>query len=168
MSQREIDSVIDAFARGAEDAKRLGFDGAEIHGAHGYLVDQFFWDKLNQRTDGYGGTMRNRARFAAEIVAEARRRVGSDFPILMRISQWKLQDYGAKVATTPQELQDWVEPLVDAGVDVIDCSQRRYWQPEFAGSTLNLAGWVKKISGKPTIAVGSVGTSSISSLSVAR
>lgn len=159
MTQAEIDGAIDAFARGGENAKRLGFDGVEIHGAHGYLVDQFFWEKTNMRGDGYGGSIRNRARFAEDIVREIRRRVGPDFPILMRLSQWKLQDYGAKVANDPQELEALLAPLIDAGVDMFDGSQRRYWLPEFPGSDLNFAGWIKKISGKPVITVGSVGLS---------
>jgi 2,4-dienoyl-CoA reductase-like NADH-dependent reductase (Old Yellow Enzyme family) len=157
MSQAEIDEVIDAFARGAETAKAIGFDAVELHGAHGYLIDQFFWEGFNRRTDGYGGSIRNRARFGSEIVAEIRRRVGPDFPIIMRISQFKLQDYDAKVVRDPLEMEQWLGPLVDAGVDMFDCSQRRIWEPEFAGSPLNLAGWAKKVTGLPTIAVGSVG-----------
>lgn len=157
MSQGDIDRIIDAFARAAVHAKRLGFDGVEVHGAHGYLLDQFFWEPLNQRTDSYGGSRRNRSRFAAEVIAEIRYRVGPDFPVLLRISQWKLHDYGAKVAYAPSELEEWLLPLVDAGVDIFDCSQRRYWEPEFEGSKLSFPGWVKKVTGKPTIMVGSVG-----------
>jgi 2,4-dienoyl-CoA reductase-like NADH-dependent reductase (Old Yellow Enzyme family) len=157
MTPRDIDDVIDSFARGAEHAVANGFDGVELHGAHGYLIDQFFWAAMNHRQDSYGGSMRDRARFGAEVVTEIRRRVGSEFPIVMRISQWKLQDYNAKVAHNPLELEQWLSPLVDAGVDAFDCSQRRYWQPEFEGSPLNFAGWVKKVSGLPSITVGSVG-----------
>lgn len=157
MTGKQIEEVIDSFAHTAVNARKIGFDGVELHGAHGFLIDQFFWDKLNLRTDGYGGTMRNRARFGAEVVAEVRRRVGPDCPIAMRISQWKTQDYDAKVARSPQEMADWLEPLVDAGVDLFDCSQRRYWSPEFDGSPLNFAGWAKKVTGKPVITVGSVG-----------
>lgn len=159
MTQGDIDAVIDSFARAAANAQKAGFDGIELHGAHGYLIDQFFWDAMNHRTDGYGGTMRNRARFGAEVVAEVRRRVGPDMPIVMRISQWKMQDYDARVARDPAEMEDWLEPLVDAGVDAFDCSQRRFWQAEFEGSDLNFAGWAKKITGKPTITVGCVGLS---------
>lgn len=157
MTQADIDSIIDAFARGAVEARRLGFDGVEVHGAHGYLLDQFFWEPLNQRLDGYGGSRRNRSRFAAEVIAEIRRRTGPGFPIVLRISQWKLHDYDAKVAHNPVELEEWLLPLVDAGVDMFDCSQRRYWESEFEGSSLNLSGWVRKVTGKPTITVGSVG-----------
>ena len=156
MSAADIDDVIGAFAKGARDSKAVGFDAVEIHGAHGYLLDQFFWEGTNQRDDGYGGSMANRGNFVAEIVAACRAEVGPEFPIILRWSQWKQQDYTARLATTEAALADFLEPLVDAGVDVFHCSQRRFWEPEFEGSDLNLAGWVKKLTGKPTITVGSV------------
>ncbi len=157
MTQADIDDVIAIYGQGAEDAQRLGFDGLEIHAAHGYLIDQFFWHITNRRTDGYGGkTLRERSRFAAEVVRECRRRTSPDFPIFFRYSQWKIQDYGAKLAETQQELAGLVESLVDAGVDCFHASTRRFWAPEFEGSDMNLAGWTKKISGLPTITVGSI------------
>ena len=155
-TQGDIDSVIDGFGRSAEIAEQIGFDGVEIHGAHGYLIDQFFWSKTNQRTDRYGGELIARTRFATEIISEVRRRVRPDFPIFFRWSQWKQQDYTATLCTTPKALEMFLEPLALAGVDVFDCSTRRVWEPEFAGSELNLAGWTKKLTGKPTVTVGSV------------
>jgi 2,4-dienoyl-CoA reductase-like NADH-dependent reductase (Old Yellow Enzyme family) len=89
-------------------------------------------------------------------VQEVRRRIGPDFPLILRIAHWKLQDYAARLAHTPQELEQFLKPLADAGVDIFHCSQRRFWEPEFPDSTLNLAGWTKKLTGKPTITVGSV------------
>jgi 2,4-dienoyl-CoA reductase-like NADH-dependent reductase (Old Yellow Enzyme family) len=83
--------------------------------------------------------------------------VGADFPVDFRLSQWKVGDYNAKLANSPKELESLLAPLADAGVDIFHCSTRRFWEPEFAGSHLNLAGWTKKITGKPTITVGSVG-----------
>jgi 2,4-dienoyl-CoA reductase-like NADH-dependent reductase (Old Yellow Enzyme family) len=74
----------------------------------------------------------------------------------MRFSQWKVQDFAAKNVTTPEELAQFLEPLAEAGVDAFHCSQRRFWEPEFPGSDLNLAGWTKKLTGKPTITVGTV------------
>jgi 2,4-dienoyl-CoA reductase-like NADH-dependent reductase (Old Yellow Enzyme family) len=157
MTRGEIDYIVEAFAQAAADAKRIGFDGIELHGAHGYLIDQFFWDKTNHRTDEYGGDMIKRTRFAVEIVKACRRAVGPDFPIILRLSQWKSTEYTAKLATTPELLEQFLAPLVDAGVDIFHCSTRRFWEPEFEGSNLNFAGWVKKLTGKPTITVGSVG-----------
>ena len=160
MTEYDIAETIHAFAQAAEDAKALGFDAIEIHGAHGYLIDQFFWHPTNQRTDIYGGqTLAERSRFAVEIVRAVRKAVGPDFPISLRVSQWKLQDYAAKLATTPNEMEEWLTPLAEAGVDIFHCSQRRFWDPEFADSDLNFAGWAKKLTGKATITVGSIGLS---------
>ncbi|MBJ2128310.1 NADH:flavin oxidoreductase [Alteromonas sp. IB21] len=157
MTVEHIESVIAAFAQAASDAKAIGMDGIEIHGAHGYLVDQFFWEGTNQRTDSWGGSMENRGRFAVEIIKAIRSATSPDFPIVLRYSQWKQQDYTARLAQSPQELEKFLIPLSEAGVDIFHCSQRRYWENEFEGSELNLAGWTKKLTGKPTITVGSVG-----------
>ena len=160
MTEDDIAATIRAFAQAAAEAKVLGFDAVELHGAHGYLIDQFFWHPTNQRTDHYGGqTLAERTRFAAELVSAVRQAVGPEFPICLRLSQWKLQDYAARLATTPQEMESWLAPLVQAGVDIFHCSQRRFWEPEFEGSDLNFAGWAKKLTGKTTITVGSVGLS---------
>lgn len=157
LSREEIDSIIEAFAQAAADAKRIGFDGIELHGAHGYLIDQFFWEKTNLRTDEYGGDLIARTRFAARIIAACRHAVGPDFPIILRTSQWKPAQYDAKLAANPGELEQFLAPLAAAGTDIFHCSTRRFWEPEFPCSGLNFAGWVKKLTGKPTITVGSVG-----------
>jgi 2,4-dienoyl-CoA reductase-like NADH-dependent reductase (Old Yellow Enzyme family) len=164
MTEAAIADVIAAFARAAADAQRLGFDVVELHGAHGYLIDQFFWEGTNRRQDYFGGaTLPERARFAVEVVKSVRRAVGPDFPVLMRISQFKQQDYAARLAPTPQAMADWLVPLVEAGVDVLHCSQRRFWEPEFPDvdgeAGLNFAGWAKKLTGAASISVGSVGLS---------
>lgn len=156
-NQAQIDELIEAFGASAEVAKNIGYDGIELHGAHGYLIDQFFWDKVNVRSDRYGGDLKCRAQFAAEVVAVCRRRVGPDYPIFFRFSQFKIADFDAQVAASPQDLETLLSPLVDAGVDLFDCSQRRSWEPLFPGSPLNLAGWVKKVTGVPTQTVGSIG-----------
>ncbi len=157
MTRADMDGVVEAFARAAADAHRIGADGIEIHGAHGYLIDQFLWSKTNRRTDSYGGSPQNRARFGAEIVRECRRRTAPDFPIGFRFSQWKGADYDARIANDPRELAGLIEPLAEAGVDIFHCSTRRFWEPAFDDSDLSLAGWTKKITGKVTIGVGSVG-----------
>lgn len=160
MSKQDINEVVEAFAQAAADAKEIGFDAIEIHGAHGYLVDQFFWEGSNQRTDEYGGDLVARTRFAVEIVEAIRARVGANFPIIFRFSQWKQQDYNARLAQTPEELKAFLTPLVEAGVDIFHCSTRRFWEKEFEGSDINLAGWTKELTGKPVITVGSVGLDS--------
>jgi len=157
MTKDDIAEVVAAFAQAAKDAKATGFDAIEVHGAHGYLVDQFFWEGTNQRTDEYGGNLANRSRFAIEIVTAIRAVVGDDYPIIFRWSQWKQQQYDARLVETPEALEAFLKPLSDAGVDIFHCSTRRFWEAEFEGSDLNLAGWTKKLTGKPTITVGSVG-----------
>jgi len=156
MSDTDIAAVIEGFAESAANAQRVGFDGVEIHGAHGYIIDEFFWGGTNERTDRYGGDLVTRARFAVEVIRECRRRLGPNFPIQLRFSQWKGQDYTARLVTTAQDLARFLEPLAAAGIDAFHCSTRRFWEPEFEGSDLNLAGWTKKLTGKPTITVGSV------------
>ena len=162
MTLRDIEEIIAGFAESARAAVQLGCDGLEIHGAHGYLLDEFFWPVTNLRTDRYGGTLENRIRLACETVRSVRQAVPTDFTISFRFSQWKQQDFKARIATTPQQLEQWLLPLADAGVNIFHASTRRYWEPEFEGSDLNLAGWAKKITGLPSITVGSVGLDSTS------
>ena len=160
LTDTEIADVITAYGKAAADAKRLGFDTVELHGAHSYLIDQFFNEELNKRTDRYGGkTLAERSLFATEVIKEVRRQVGEDFALIIRLSQWKNYDYNHKLAKTPQEMETWLNLLAEAGVDIFHCSQRRFWEPEFEGSDLNFAGWAKKLTGKPTITVGSIGLS---------
>jgi 2,4-dienoyl-CoA reductase-like NADH-dependent reductase (Old Yellow Enzyme family) len=159
MSQAEIDDVIAAYARGAAKAVELGFDGIELHGGHGYIIDQFLWKALNHRTDRYGGSPRARGQFAAEVVKACRAELEPGMPLIVRISNWKMVDFGARLADTPQELEELLAPIVEAGIELFDCSQRRFWEPCFEddGSDLNLAGWVKKVTGVPTCTIGSIG-----------
>jgi 2,4-dienoyl-CoA reductase-like NADH-dependent reductase (Old Yellow Enzyme family) len=157
MTQQDLDEVIAAFASAAAAAERAGFDGVELHGAHGYLLDQFLWAGTNRRTDAYGGDPVARTRFSAEIVAAVRAAVSPEFPVIFRYSQWKQEAYDARLAETPGELEAILAPLAAAGVDAFHASTRRYWLPEFDDSDLNLAGWTRKLTGRPTITVGSVG-----------
>ncbi len=164
MSDAAIADTISAFGQAAADAKRLGFDTVELHGAHGYLIDQFFWSGTNVRTDRYGGpSIRERASFGVEAIKAVRDATGPDFPVIIRLSQWKQQDFDARIAETPDEMAEWLVPMVEAGADVLHCSQRRFWEPEFPDidgeNGLNFAGWAKKLTGATTISVGSVGLS---------
>jgi 2,4-dienoyl-CoA reductase-like NADH-dependent reductase (Old Yellow Enzyme family) len=163
-TEEEVQDMAASYARAAAEAKRLGFDAVEIHGAHGYLIDEFFWERMNQRSDRFGGSIGRRSAFAAEIVRLTRAAVGDDIPIILRFSQWKQQDYTSKLTQDPAEMEQFLQPLVDAGVDILHASQRRFWEPEFPDvdgpQGLNTAGWAKKLTGLPTITVGSVGLNS--------
>ncbi|MCV7256545.1 12-oxophytodienoate reductase [Mycobacterium hackensackense] len=149
-----LDAIRQAYAAAARSARAVGFDAVELHGAHGYLLDEFLWDKTNIRADAYGS---DRTRFPAEVIAAVRDAVGPDFPIILRFSQWKANAYGASLADSPAELERILAPLVDAGVDVLHPSTRRHYLPAFEGESPTLAGWTKKLTGLPVIGVGSVG-----------
>jgi 2,4-dienoyl-CoA reductase-like NADH-dependent reductase (Old Yellow Enzyme family) len=154
----ELHSIRDAFVQGAIDAQEIGADGIELHSCHGFLLDQFLWPRTNVRTDQYGGpAIADRAAFPAEVAAAVRQAVGPDFVISMRISQWKESDYDAKIVETPGELGQLVPILRSAGVDIFHVSTRRFWSPEWDGSDLGLAGWVKSFTDAAVIAVGSIG-----------
>ncbi len=159
-TQEDIADMVAAYADAARDAKELGFDTVEIHGAHGYLIDNFFWDQTNKRDDKYGGDLVGRTTFATEVIKQVRAAVGNEMPIIFRWSQFKPFAYDAKLAHTPQELEKFLGALVDAGIDIIHASQRRFWEAEYPDidgkDGLNLAGWSKKLTGLPTITVGSV------------
>jgi 2,4-dienoyl-CoA reductase-like NADH-dependent reductase (Old Yellow Enzyme family) len=155
----ELPHVAELFADSARTARDVGFDAVELHGAHGYLLDEFLWERTNLRTDGYGGSLAARTRFPAEVVAAVRAAVGPDYPIIFRFSQWKGTDYAASIADDPTQLQDLLTPLAEAGVDVFHPSTRRHYIPAFPDhdATLSLAGWTRKVTGLPVVAVGSVG-----------
>jgi len=157
MTDEEIADVIAAFARSARNAAAIGFDGIAIHGAHGYLIDTFFWRDTNRRTDRWGGDARARAAFGVEVVRAIRREIGEAMPIIFRFSQHKQQDYKARFADTPEELGIILGALSDAGVDLFDASSRRFDMAVFEGSDLTLSGWARKLTGKPSMAVGGIG-----------
>ena len=131
-TEGELRDIREAFARSARLAHTVGADGVEIHGAHGYLIDQFLWSGSNQRADGYGGAaMEDRVRFPAEVVAGVREAIGPDVAISFRFSQWKEVDFLARIAETPSQLETMLTALRDAGVDMFHVSTRRFFTPEW-------------------------------------
>ncbi|WP_321790055.1 NADH:flavin oxidoreductase [Paraburkholderia sp. J94] len=160
MTDADVAETIDAFARAAANAEQIGFDGIELHGAHNYLINQFFSEDLNTRGDQYGGsTLLERSRFAIEVLKAVRAVVSPGFPIILRLSQWKPKDFNARLAASPQILEEWLGALVNAGADAFHLSQQRFWQAAFpeVDPQLNLAGWAKRLTGVTAITVGSVG-----------
>lgn len=157
MTDEDIADTIAAYARSAKNAIDVGFDGIAIHGAHGYLIDTFFWPDTNRRTDRWGGDARARAEFGVEVTKAIRHEIGEEKPIIFRFSQHKQQDYKARFAETPEELGITLGALADAGVDMFDSSSRRFNVPIFEGSELTQAGWARKLTGKPSMTVGGIG-----------
>jgi 2,4-dienoyl-CoA reductase-like NADH-dependent reductase (Old Yellow Enzyme family) len=156
-TEEEIADCIAGYARSAANAAKVGFDALALHGGHGYLIDSFMWSGTNQRTDRWGGGLEERMRFAVEVVRACRGAFPKPKPLIFRISQWKLQDYEARLADTPEELEKILGLLADAGVDMFDVSTRHFDAPAFDGSDMGLAGWVRKLSGRPTMTVGGIG-----------
>jgi 2,4-dienoyl-CoA reductase-like NADH-dependent reductase (Old Yellow Enzyme family) len=157
-TEAELAGLKRAFVQGALDAAEIGANGVELHSAHGFLLDQFLWPGTNLRTDRYGGpAITDRATFVAEVAEAVREATGPDFVISVRISQWKESDYDARIVEEPGQLGQLVSMLRSAGADIFHVSTRRFWTPEWDGSDLGLAGWVKSFTDAPVIAVGSVG-----------
>lgn len=119
----EIEDIVDKFAKGAERARKAGFDGVEIHAAHYYLLNSFFSAVWNKRQDRYGGSLENRARFACEIIREIREREGQEFPVGIRLNG---AEYGAEEASTPQEVQMMCQMIEKSGADFIHASAWGY------------------------------------------
>ncbi|SKB79728.1 oxidoreductase [Sphingopyxis flava] len=157
-TDEEIADVVAGFGRAARDAVAAGFDGLALHGAHGYLIDSFLWEETNRRSAPWGGNAVERTRFAVEVVKACREAVGEDRPIIFRFSQWKQQNFRARLAETPAELEAILGPIADAGVDLFDASVRFFNTPAFPDhGDLSLAGWAKKLTSKLSGAVGGIG-----------
>jgi 2,4-dienoyl-CoA reductase-like NADH-dependent reductase (Old Yellow Enzyme family)/thioredoxin reductase len=154
----EISQRVQWFATAAGRAKEAGLDGVEVHGAHQYLVASFLSPSTNQRTDKYGGTAENRARFMVEILQAIRETVGPDYPVWPRING---QEFGFEDALTIEQTKQTVPMFVEAGADAIHVSG--YGAFSFAirspicdipGYQIPLAEEVKKVTSVPVIAVG--------------
>ena len=126
LTVEEIHDLVKAFGQCARRVKECGFDCVEIHGAHGYLVNQFLSPFSNKRTDAYGGTLMNRMRFALEIVEEVRRVVGEDYPIIFRMNICDHVEGGLEV---PESIV-MAKVLEEAGVDALHCSQGMFASKE--------------------------------------
>ena len=159
MTEQDLDDVAGAWVTAATIAREIGFDGVELHMAHGYLLHQFLWNEMNRREDGLGGEeMADRARFPARVLREVRAAVGPDFVISCRISQWAEWDYEAKIARTPDELGQLIRTLDAEGADLFHMSSRYFHNAEFPEhGPRGLAGWVKTLTERPVVTVGSVG-----------
>lgn len=132
MTEEEIADAIDGFAKSAVRALEIsGFDGIEIHGANGYLLDQFLTDFSNQRNDQWGGDVQNRVRLILEVYKAVRQAVGNA-TVGVRISQGKVNDFFHKWAEGEAGAEVVFGSLADAGVDFIHVTEFEAWKPAFA------------------------------------
>lgn len=173
MSLERIAQLVEAFASAAGRAKEAGFDAVELHGAHGYLLNQFLSPFSNQRDDKYGGSDENRARFVLEIIAAVRKRVGNDFPVWIRVSADELVRGGYDLSF----MQKFAPMMVSAGVDAIHCSVGVYSTPgglsvasmdTEPGFNLFRARALKDVVNVPVIGVGRINNPELADQAIAR
>lgn len=130
LNETEIAALIERYATTARLAKSAGFDGVQIHGAHGYLVSQFLSPHHNQRTDDWGGSAQNRRRFALEIYKAIRHEVGEDFPISIKMNSADFQKGGFE----GEDAYALIAELEKAGIDLIEVSGGNYESPAMTGA----------------------------------
>ena len=173
MSLERVAEVIDAFAKGAGRAKEAGFDAVELHGAHGYLLNQFLSPFSNQREDEYGGSDENRMRFILEIIAAVRKVVERDFPVWIRVSADELVRGGYDLSF----MRKFAPRMVAAGVDAIHCSVGVYSTPGSLsvasmdtdpGFNLFRARALKEVVNVPVIGVGRINNPELADQAIAR
>ena len=173
MSLERIAEVINAFAQAAGRAREAGFDAVELHGAHGYLLNQFLSPFSNQREDEYGGSDENRMRFILEIIKAVRKVVGSDFPVWIRVSADELVRGGYDLSFMKQ----FAPKLVAAGIDAIHCSVGVYSTPgglsvasmdTDPGFNLFRARALKDVVDVPIIGVGRINAPELADQAIAR
>ncbi|MGG1593935.1 NADH:flavin oxidoreductase [Terribacillus saccharophilus] len=154
VTKEEISDIIKSFVSAAQRAKSAGFDGVEIHGANGYLLDAFLTEYTNQRTDEYGGSAENRVRILVEVAKAVREAVGEDFTVGIRISQSKVNDYTYKWSGKEEDAKSIFGQLGQAGLDYIHVTEYEAWQPAFDSSDVTLVELAKQYGGLTVIANG--------------
>ncbi|MFC2019239.1 FAD-dependent oxidoreductase [Chloroflexota bacterium] len=159
LSKEEIKYLVDAYAEAAGRVQRAGYDSVDIMGAHGYLINQFLSPWTNKRTDEYGGSVEKRARFACEIIRAVRSKVGSDFPVIFRMSGDEGIDGGIRIDMAAQQ----AILLVEAGADALHISAgiRETLHMTFptiqrSGCLTDMAAAIKKVVKVPIITVGKI------------
>ncbi|UOQ45499.1 NADH:flavin oxidoreductase [Halobacillus salinarum] len=157
MTDEDIQQVKEAFVQSALRAKEAGFDGVEIHGANGYLLDEFLTDYFNQRQDSYGPSLTNRLRFIRETITDIRNAVGPDFVVGIRISQIKVSDAEHKWAEGEQDAETIFSELGKTALDYIHVTDKDAAAPAFGNQSRTLAQAAKDFSGLPVIANGKLG-----------
>jgi 2,4-dienoyl-CoA reductase-like NADH-dependent reductase (Old Yellow Enzyme family) len=154
MTKKDIDHVIHSFSNAAKNAKEAGFDGVEIHGANGYIIDQFITSYTNKREDEYGGSLKNRLRLATEVIQAVHNTVGEDFPVGIRLSQTKVND-DKHQWRGKEEAQLIFQTIEKQEVDYIHTTEFDAAQAAFKNSS-PLSVLAKKSTNIPVIANGNL------------
>ncbi|MDM8556561.1 NADH:flavin oxidoreductase [Desulfococcaceae bacterium HSG7] len=162
LSKDEISDIVTAFGEGARRAKEWGFDAVQLHGAHGFLINQFLSPLTNCRTDEYGGSLENRCRFLFEVYEKVRETTGADYPVLIKLNASDNLDGGLEIDDAVYAAQK----LAEAGIDAIEVSagtpasgdkgpvRNKITKPEREAYNLDLACKIKSAVGCPVMVVG--------------
>jgi N-ethylmaleimide reductase len=155
MTRFDIDHVITGFVETAKGAVEAGFDGIEIHGAHGYLINNFLSAYSNQRSDEYGGTLENRFRFADEVIQAVHKVVPEDRLLIFRISNWGIADMEVSLFKDKDEWQKLIRLLSNEPIDAISLSTYRYKDKAF-GTDRNMAQVTREVTDLPIMICGQI------------
>ena len=155
MSRFDIEHVIAGFVETAKGAVEAGFDGVEIHGAHGYLINQFLSPYSNKRSDGYGGSVANRYRFVHEVIQAVRKVIPGDRLLIVRISNWGVADMEVSLFDSKEEYQEIIRRFSEEPIDAISVSTYEYRQKAF-GSDKNMAQLTREVTELPVMICGGI------------
>lgn len=155
MSQFDIDHVLNGFVETAKGAVLAGFDGVEIHGAHGYLINQFLSSYSNQRDDNYGGTVENRFRFAREVIESVALVVPEDRLLTFRVSNWGVADMQVSLFDSAEEWQEMIGLLVRQPIDAISLSTYNFRDKAF-DTPLTMAQLTREVTPLPLMICGQI------------
>jgi len=155
MSRFDIDHVVKGFVETAKGAVEAGFDGIEIHGAHGYLINQFLSGYSNKRNDTYGGSDENRFRFAEDVIRAVKPVVPEDRLLIFRISNWGVADASVSLFESKAQWQQMIRFIDAQPIDVISVSTMNYSDKAF-GTDKNMAQLTREVTDKPIFICGGV------------
>jgi len=155
MSQFDIEHVVAGFVETAKGAVEAGFDGIEIHGAHGYLISQFLSSYSNKRSDQYGGSVENRYRFAHEVIQAVKKAIPGDRLLTFRISNWGIADMEVSLFDSATEYQELIKLLARDPIDAISVSTYNFSQKAFA-TDKNMTQLTREVTELPLMICGGI------------
>lgn len=156
MNDADIQTAIEGFAQSAANARAAGFDGIEIHGANGYLLNQFLSTHFNKRDDRYGGSLENRMRLAVEVTRAVRKAVGDGYPVGVRLSQGTVTDPDYQLPEGAAGFRQVVEALRDAGADFVHTTDGDVNRQHFTEGSQTLASVAAEVKGIDLILNGNI------------
>ncbi len=155
MGQSDMDDVVAGFVETAKGAMAAGFDGFELHCAHGYLLNQFLSAYSNQRTDGYGGSMENRYRFVHEVIAAVRTVIPQDRLLFVRVSNWGIADMDVSLFESKAEWQQMIQLFSQESINAISLSTYDYSAKAF-GTDQNMSQITREATKLPILICGKI------------